>query len=130
MTEFVEDLFSFLSDAGTDAGARIYPNVLPQGVTLPACRYMRVSNPKEHSHSGPSALKRPRFQVDCFAGTYLGAVRLAGQMEANLDGFQGAMGAYEVQASFMEEAGRDDYDPETGRHRVSVDVVIWHKETI
>lgn len=129
MTEFVEELFSFLSDAGTDAGGRIYPNSLPQGVTLPACRYFRVSNPNEHTHSGVSSLKRPRFQIDCFANVYLDAVKLATQVEANLDGFRGAMGAYEVQASFMEEAGRDDHDPETGRHRVSVDVVIWHRRS-
>ena len=55
MSDFVEDLFTFLSDAGTDAASRIYPQELPQGVTLPACRYFRVSNPKDHSHSGPSA---------------------------------------------------------------------------
>lgn len=129
MTEFVEELFSFLSDAGTAAGGRIYPNALPQGVTLPACRYFRVSNPKDHTHSGSSELRRPRFQIDCYASTYLAAVTLATQVESNLDGFRGAMGAYEVQASFMEEAGRDDYDPETDRHRVSVDVVIWHRRS-
>lgn len=129
MTEFVEDLFTFLSDAGTDAGGRIYPQQLPQGVTLPACRYFRVSNPKDHSHSGPSTLKRPRFQIDCYASDYLGAVMLAGQVETNLDGYRGAMGSYTVGAAFVEEAGKDDYDPETGRHRVSVDVVIWNKET-
>lgn len=129
MTEFVEELFSFLSDSGTDAGGRIYPNSLPQGVTLPACRYFRVTNPGDHSHSGASSLKRPRFQIDCYANLYLDAVKLATQIETNLDGFRGAMGAYEVQASFMEEAGKDDFDPETGRHKVSVDVVIWHRRS-
>ena len=129
MTEFVEELFSFLSDAGTAAGGRIYPNNLRQGVTLPACRYFRVSNPNEHTHSGASALKRPRFQIECYATTYLAAVGLATQVEAALDGYRGAMGAYEVQAALMEEGGRDDHDPETGRHRVSVDVVIWHRRS-
>lgn len=129
MTEFVEDLFDFLSGAGTDAGGRFYPNSLPQGVVLPACRYFKVSNPKEHTHSGASSLKYPRFQIDCFAMKYLDAVRLASQVEANLDGYRGTMGAYEVQAALMEESGRDDHDPETGRHKVSVDVVIWHKES-
>lgn len=127
MTEFVEDLFTFLSDAGTDAGGRIYPQQLPQSVTLPACRYFRVSDPKDHTHSGPSALKRPRFQIDCFASDYLDAVMLAGQIETYLDGYKGAMGSYTVEAALVEDAGKDDYDPETGRHRVSVDVVIWNK---
>jgi hypothetical protein len=126
MTEFVEDFFTFLSNAGTDAGGRIYPQQLPQGVILPACRYFRVSNPKDHSHSGPSKLKRPRIQIDCYGEKYLDAVKLAGQIESTLDGYTGGMGSYTAQASFMEEAGKDDYDPETGRHRVSVDVLIWY----
>jgi hypothetical protein len=126
MSEFVEELFSFLSDQGTDAASRIYPQQLPQGVTLPACRYFRASNPKDHTHSGVSSLRRPRIQIDCYASTYLGAVKLAGQIENTLDGYKGVMGSRTVQASFVEEAGKDDYDPETGRHRVSVDVVIWN----
>ena len=126
MTEFVEDFFTFLSDAGTDAGGRFYPQQLPQPVVLPACRYFRASNPTNHSHDGPSRLKRPRFQIDCYAGTYLDAVKLATQVENTLDGYTGGMGSYTAQASFVEEAGKDDYDPETGRHRVSVDVVIWY----
>lgn len=129
MTEFVEELFSFLSNGSTNAGARIYPNALPQGVDLPACRYFRVSNPQDHSHSGVSSLQHPRFQIDCYASTYLAAVQLARQVKTLLDGFRGTMGAYTVGASFMEDAGKDDHDPETGRHRVGVDVVIWHKES-
>lgn len=127
MTEFVEELFSFLSDQGTDAASRIYPQQLPQGVTLPACKYIKVSDPRDHTHSGVSSLRRPRFQIDCFASSYLAAVKLAGQIENTLDGYKGTMGSYSVQASFVEDAGKDDYDPETGRHRVSVDVVIWNR---
>jgi hypothetical protein len=129
MTEFVEDLVAYLSTAETRAGSRFYPNALPQGVTLPACRYLRVSNPVEHSHSGANSLTSPRFQFDCYAELYLDALILAREIVEAVDGHDGAMGDYTVEASFAEDVGRDDYDPETERHRVILDVVIWHRRS-
>lgn len=122
---FVEDLFSFLSDQATAAGSRIYPNILPQGATLPAIKYFQVSEPPEHTHSGRSALHHPRWQLDCYAITYIEARRLAEQTITAIDGFSGAMGSSGCQAGFQEDA-RDNHNPETGRHWVSVDVEIWY----
>lgn len=126
MTTFVEDLFSFLSDQGTDAAARIYPQSLPQNCTLPAIRYQQISEPGTHSHSGRSSLRHPRFQFDCFAGTYLAAKRLADQVINVLDGYTGGMGSRTCQAGFLENA-RDNHDPELNRHWVSVDIEIWYQ---
>lgn len=122
---FVEDLFSFLSDQATDAASRIYPNELPQGVTLPAIRYFQVSDPPEHTHDGRSKLRHPRFQLDCYADTYLKAHQLAEQVVTALDGYRGQMGQSTCGAGFVED-GRDNHDPETGRHWVSVDIEIWY----
>jgi hypothetical protein len=122
---FVEDLFSFLSDQATDAASRIYPNELPQGVTLPAVKYFQVSDPAEHTHDGRSKLRHPRFQLDCYADTYLEAHRLSDQVIIALDGYQGQMGQATCGAGFSEDA-RDNHDPETGRHWVSVDIEIWY----
>lgn len=130
---FVEDLFSFLSDQGTGAGNRIYPQSLPQGVTCPAIRYLQVSDPPEHTHSGRSSLRHPRFQLDCFDEDasghdgYLGAKMLADEVIAALDGYKGNLGNSTCYAGFQENA-RDNHDPETNRHWVSVDIEIWHKE--
>lgn len=127
MTTFVEDLFTFLSDQGTEAGNRIYPQTLPQGATLPAVRYLQVSDPPEHTHSGRSNLRHPRFQLDCFAETYLTAKRLADQVINAIDGYRGPMGSATCYAGFQENA-RDNHDPELNRHWVSVDIEIWHKK--
>jgi hypothetical protein len=123
---FVEDLFTFLSDQGTSAASRIYPNTLPQGVILPAIKYFQVSDPPEHTQEGRSNLRHPRFQVDCFAGTYVEAHTLAEQVMGMMDGYSGTMGASTCYAGFQEN-GRDNHDPETGRHWVSVDFEIWHR---
>jgi len=124
---FVEDLFSFLSDQATNAAARIYPNVLPQGVTLPAIRYFQVSDPSMHTQSGRSNLRHPRWQLDCYAETYLAARSLAEQVITAIDGYTGLMGSSTCHAGF-EENMRDNHDPETNRHWVSVDVEIWYSE--
>lgn len=122
---FVEGLFSFLSNGGTTAGERVYPLTLPQGVTLPAIAYFLVSNPFEHSHDGPSKLQHPRYQMDCWAGTYLEARILASELLGRIDGYKGMMGVSTVHAAFAEDE-RDNWDPDTGRHWVSVDVVVWN----
>lgn len=124
---FAEDLFSFLSDQGTNAASRIYPNRLPQGVTLPAIRYFEVSDPPEHTHSGRSKLRHPRWQLDCFGGTYFDARTLAGQVIALMDGYKGGMGGAQCQAGFAENA-KDNHDPDTDRHWVSLDFEIWFAE--
>lgn len=128
MKTFVEELFAFLVNAGTSAGSNIFPNRLPQKVSLPAVRYFRVSNPLEYTHSGVSKLKNPRFQLECFASRYLEAYQLAEQVVGALSGYRGSMGSHNVEATFADDAGKDDHDPETGRHRVIVDVIIYHKE--
>jgi len=130
---FAQDLFTFLSTAGTSAGSRIYPQQLPQLATLPAIRYLEVSDPPEHTHSGRSSLRHPRYQLDCFDQDseshdgYLGARALAAEVVAALDGYKGPMGSTTCYAGFQENS-QDNYDPETGRHWVIVDFEIWHKE--
>lgn len=128
MTLFVEGMLTYLSAGGTNAGSRIYPQALPQGVTLPAIRYFLVSDPPERTHSGPSKLHHPKYQLDCVMDGdegYLGACTLADQIIALIDGYVGAMGAFTCHAGFRDEK-RDNYDPETGRHTVQVDIIIWH----
>ncbi|RJP53623.1 MAG: DUF3168 domain-containing protein [Anaerolineaceae bacterium] len=122
---FVEDLFSFLSDQATDAASRIYPNELPQNATMPAVKYFQVSDPPEHTHDGRSELRHPRWQLDCFAETYLAAHALAEQVVTALDGYRGQIGQSTCGAGFAEDE-RDNHDPETGRHWVSVDIEIWY----
>jgi hypothetical protein len=128
MTIFAEGLFDFLADGATNAGSRIYPNALPQGVTLPAIRYFLVSDPPERTHSGPSKLRHPRYQLDCVADgdeAYRDASNLAGQVITLVDGYVGAMGTFTCHAGFRDEM-RDNFDPETGRHMVQVDLILWH----
>ncbi|MBI2758792.1 MAG: DUF3168 domain-containing protein [Chloroflexi bacterium] len=130
MTLFAEALFTFLTSAGTSAGSRIYPQQLPQGVTLPAIRYQKISDPSDATMTGPSALRHPRYQLDCYAdgdNAYLSAAALADQVITALDGYSGVMSGITVFASFQQDT-RDNYDTETGRFWQSVDLIIWHQK--
>lgn len=131
MSIFAEDLFAFLSAVGTSAGSRIYPNHMPQGATMPAVKYFQVSDPLEMTHGGLSALRHPRYQLECYANGddgYLDAKKLADQVIAALVGYTGAMGNATAYAGFMDENARDNYDPDLDRHWVNLDVTIWHKK--
>ena len=123
MTLFVEDLFAYLAAAGTSAEERFHPFTLPQQPTFPAATYTQVSSPRNYTHSGLTNLRQPRFQFDCYSTDYLAAHQLANEIKDALDIFA-IRGGFSVQASFIEDDGRDNHDPETGRYWVSVDAII------
>jgi len=130
MAEIEQTLATYLKAyAGLAAliGTRIYPLVLPQNPdggppTLPACTFQRISGARAHNQNGRTLLARPRIQIDCWAATYSAAKGVAAQVRAALDGHQGAGDAW---GSYV-DADLDDYDADTGRYRVVVDVVIIH----
>lgn len=76
---------------------RVVWGVQPFGSTqLPYINLHLVSAVPHYSLDGRATSKRYRVQVDLFAETYLGAVDLAGAVEALADGFpkQGVGGAF------------------------------------
>jgi hypothetical protein len=105
------------------ADARIYPMLLPQGATLPALTYQRVSGVQSYSHQGDSGLATVRMQVDCWGATYASAKAVAAQVKAALSGYtSSAIGRCHLGAE------RDLYDPETGRYRVIIDFMVGYRE--
>ncbi len=128
-----EALYYHLShDAGVIilAGARGYPQVIPQDASLPAWAYQRISGPRLLAHDGPTGLASPRFQITCTGNTYGEAKNLCNAIRVALDGFRGLMGgAGGVQVeSVGVENEIDGYNQATGKQTVRLDLLIWHKE--
>jgi hypothetical protein len=119
-------LFTFLSNAQTSAGDRVYPRKLKQGAQLPALVYFKVSGGINYVSNGQSGLETPRYQINCWAETYIAARALADEVKTLLSGYQGAMGNETVTAAFIED-DQDDDDPETEREMVRLDVIIHHQ---
>ena len=108
------------ADAGliSACGGRIYAITLKQGATLPALTYQRIDGPRIVSHSGDSGLSHPRYQIECWAATYLEAEALA---EDVIAAFSGDLGW----ATGFPEAGPDFYEADPERYRRVVDVQFW-----
>lgn len=57
---------------GSGASARFYPDELPQGCTMPACTYSKISVRHEHvigSDWGRSGFAACRLEIECYALT-------------------------------------------------------------
>lgn len=124
-------------DSGVVAinGARVYPMRLPIDPTFPAITYQRITGDRVRSHSGPSGLASPLFQINCWGGptsvasAYLAAKRLARAVRIALDGFKGSANGQEIHGLFVED-DRDDQDPERGIERVIIQAQIWGEEAV
>ena len=120
------------NDAGVAAiaGDRIYPNVIPQDVSLPALAYQVISRPGIMAHDGPPGYALPRFQVTAQAETYNQVVSLVNAVRVAFDGFSGLMGGaggVQVEGTFVQDV-RDDYQFPTERETRRIDFIIHYLE--
>lgn len=114
-----EVLTALLSGSPTLAGGRVYGGgVIGDDEVMPAVSYQRVSTIAVNSLLGHSRLDHARVQVDCWADTYHEAKQTA--TEARL-----LMQAAGFKALLANEF--DEYEPDTGRYRVSSDYMVWQR---
>lgn len=137
MAELEEAVFAILTgDAGVAAlaGDRVYPQVIPQDVALPAVAYARISTMRVKRHGGAGVgrrLARARVQVNCEAVGYGVAKALAGAVVGALDGVMATValdgqGSVEVQGSWIENEG-DEYGETGGVYGVRQDFMVWFR---
>lgn len=122
-----EELAAYLAANVPAVSSRIYPMRLPQGVTLPAITYLKVSGVRKHSLTGPAGSASPRMQVSCWGATYGAAKNLASLVRIAIDGYRGTMGAIEVGAILLLNE-MDLIDPEPGFYQVILDFEVIHRE--
>ena len=107
---------------------RVYPYALPQGATLPAVVYSKVSRTRVRSHSGPSGLDTSRFRFHCIASSYLGAHTLAEAVITALDDPSWVWGSTPVRSCLVDNELDLGFVEETGNYQVAVDATIQHEE--
>jgi hypothetical protein len=96
---------------------RIYPLNLPQPPTYPAITYQRISN---SGQDGTSTLKQSRWQIDCWASTYVGSQTVAAAVKAFAEEWHDSPGI--EWARVVNEI--DDYDDDAKVYRIIVDVIL------
>jgi hypothetical protein len=77
---------------GSGASARVFPEDLPQGATLPAITYTTISDTPEHSigsngsNFGRCGFSRARIEFEVYSQTASQSRNIARTIEANLSG--------------------------------------------
>ena len=100
MAEIEEALTTYLKAyVGLTAliSTRLYPDELPQGATLPAVIYIKISDVKNHTLTEQDDLERPYIQFTAFALTKAAARGVANQLKAALVDYMGTLSGVEIQ---------------------------------
>lgn len=130
MATIEESQYSYLVAQSTAAGARFYPNVIPQDATLPAVAYQRIDGPRVMVHSGASGLTFARMQYSCTAATYSAAKALLHQVRAALNGYTGTMGTGGVKVEHCIVKNEvDGYNEVADKQVIRLDVQFFYVET-
>lgn len=108
------------ADVKRRVNTRVYPVVMPQGVTLPAVSYQRISNNPVNHLEGYSGLANPHIIINSWATAYDAAKALAHDVH-------GAMNAATTYKSVLTNE-LDGYDPDVGLYVVSQDFSCWGAE--
>lgn len=112
---------------------RIYPSVLPQGITRASIVQNLVSETVGYFMQGDDGLFQARVQIDAWALTPDLAVSLSGLVFERLSGFSGTitygsnspLDSMTVRAVFHDQ-GRDDYDNTVKMYVRRRDYLIWY----
>lgn len=110
---------------GGGASPRIYPNVVPQDVAVPAIAYQRISTYRRPVLDGAASLIRPRVQLTILANSYAAAKATAAACMAALDGYRGSIGGVSVGVAAAEDE-EDQFGLSNNLHAVRQDYFIWH----
>lgn len=108
----------------TDAGSRVYPQVLPQEPTYPAVTYQQVSAVPLRAMGADGSVLRVRVQVNCWGKTYAEALSLAGAVEARMSRFSGEAGGVTVLDTLL-DSSLERYELESNTRRVIQDYTIF-----
>ena len=124
-------LFNYLSTyAGLASlvSTRVYPVALPQGATLPAVTYQRVSTVRRRTFGAPRLGRQARFQFTVWASSYADREAIALQLIAALEGYSGTMGGGSgvVVLAIQGEGETDDYGPTAKVWQAALDFTITH----
>jgi hypothetical protein len=114
-----QDILAALTGGSpTLVGDRIYAHVLPDGASMPAVTYGRVSTVAANHLGGHGGLDLVRVQIDCWAETYDEAKSVA-------SGVRVLVQAAPLNGLLANEF--EDYEPDTERYRVSSDYTVWQR---
>lgn len=115
-----EDIFAALT-SGSPIPLRVFPDVLPENVVLPAVTYMVIAGRDDFHLQGRSGLERVLVRVDVWS-----KVKLVTEQVMNDQIVPLMLAATTFQVNGMNRTLADgDFEEETERYRSSREFAIW-----
>lgn len=110
---------------------RVNWNKIAAPAVAPYVTLRRISGARDYAMGGATGLVETRVQVDCYGDTYTSAKGVARQVEAVLSGYRGTSQTTKFDGIFLtaERDLIDDDESPADLHGVSLDFMVWHKET-
>lgn len=122
-----------VSAVTTLIGTRIYPLTLPQGVTLPAVRYQRISGNSDEYVGGTTGAASARLQFDIFADTYASGEAVREAIRQAIDQYRGTSSGVFIHscnaANHMDLFDVPVHGNDVGVYQMVSDYEIVHSET-
>lgn len=122
-----ETLYTRLSTyAGLTAlvSTRVYPMILPQGVTFPAIEYSRVgTSPRDSCMIEDAGIVRARYRITSWADTFSAVKAIADQVRQAMQRYTTSG----VQATFI-IGEYDIYDEEAEKYGAAIDIELIYEE--
>lgn len=106
---------------------RVYPEVIPQDVSLPALAYQRVSGARPMAHGGKLGIAEARIQVTIAAESYRAAKAIAAGVR-DLFPMRGILGGLVTVHSGYIENEIDGYGPQIEAATVRLDLWFLYSE--
>ena len=106
---------------------RFYPNVAPQGVTVPFVTYRRVSAVRPSAFGADAGVVEARFQLDMYATTYSGVRAVAEQVRAAFQRWTNSSGTVVYDCFIVSELESFDAEPAL-LHRAVTDILVHYAE--
>jgi predicted aminopeptidase len=115
---------------------RIYTDIVPQGATLPAIAYSKISTTPDHTLGNLAGVSHCRMQFDCYATTRAAANDIAEAIRAT--GICAIRGTYTdvfICGVQLESGQRNEVDyaqdgSDDHRYVTSFDLMVHYTETI
>ncbi len=108
---------------------RVYPLLAPQDITRPFITYQRISSPRIKNLQGASYTAQTRFQIDCYALSYMAARELSGQVRLALDGWSNLTTAVAIKgSSLINDSDFPVTETDPKLYRVMMEFLITHDE--
>lgn len=108
---------------------RIYYQIMPQNVTLPAITLTRVSSVRHSAHGADTGVAEARVQIACWGAADIDAKDVKEQVRAALQRHRATVAGVELLDILVEDERDLEFDEPTRSYGTSIDFRVFYRES-